>query len=81
MKQEVDVLAAFDIGRRDPRPIRFKFLEGGEKKTVEVYSELSREYIGMDRIDYECNSLSSRGNLLVYKLSYYRSNSRWVIEI
>ncbi|MBQ0041509.1 MAG: hypothetical protein KBS56_05715 [Clostridiales bacterium] len=81
MKQMVDVLVAFDIGRRDPRPIKFKFIESGKKLTVNVYSELSREYIGMNRIDYECNSLSSRGNLIVYKLSYYRNEGRWEIEM
>ena len=81
MKQKVDVLAAFDIGRRDPRPLRFKFIENGKKITVDVFSELSREYIGMSRIDYECNSLSSRGNLIVYKLSYYRNEGRWDIEM
>ena len=30
MKQIVDVLTAFDIGRRDPRPIKFKFIESGK---------------------------------------------------
>ena len=81
MKQEIAVLASFDIGKRDPRPVKFRLLEDGKKITVDVYSELGREYIGMDRIDYECNSLSSRGNLLVYKLSYFRSSSKWVIEM
>ena len=81
MKQQIDVLVAFDIGRRDPRPIKFKFIEGGRKLTVDVFSELSRQYIGMNRIDYECNSLSSRGNLIVYKLSYYRNEGRWEIEM
>ena len=80
MKQEVSVLAVFNIGSKDPKPVRFKVIEEGEKKPVNVYSVLSKEYIGMDRIDYECNSLSERGNLINYKLSYYRSNCRWVIE-
>ena len=78
MKQEVSVLAVFNIGSKDPKPVKFKVIEEGDKKTVNVYSVLGKEYIGMDRIDYECNSLSERENLINYKLSYYRSNCRYI---
>ena len=81
MKQEVSVLVAYEIGKRDPRPMRFKLIEDGSTRTVDVYSVLNKEYIGMDRIDYECNSLSSRGNLIVYKLSFYRKEGKWVINM
>ncbi len=79
MKQEVEVLTIYEIGKREPKPIRFKLVENGEKKTIDVYSELGREYIGMNRLDYECNSLSSKGSLIVYKLSYYRNEGGFLV--
>ena len=36
MRQAVDVLAVFDVGAMSPRPIRFKVVEHGIKKTVRV---------------------------------------------
>lgn len=81
MKQEVEVLTIYEIGKRDPKPIRFKLVENGIQKTVDVYSVLGKEYIGMNRLDYECNSLSSKGNLIIYKLSYYRNEGKWIFSI
>ncbi len=59
-------------------PVRFKILEGGSKLTVDVFSILGIEYIGTNRVDYSCNSLSSRGNLMNYTLSYYRQEGKWL---
>ena len=36
MRQAVDVLAVFDVGAISPRPIRFKVVEHGIKKTVRI---------------------------------------------
>ena len=36
MRQAVDVLAVFDIGAMSPRPIRFKVVDHGIKKTVRI---------------------------------------------
>lgn len=80
MKQEVDVMAVFEQGNRNPRPIKFRLIENGINLTVDVFQVLGSEHIGTRRLDYECNSLSSKGNLLVYKLQYYREDGRWVIE-
>lgn len=78
MKQQVDVLAKFNIGRNLPLPVRFKVLESGSKLTVEVYSILGMEYIGTNRVDFACNSLSRKGNMLNYTLSYYRREGEWL---
>lgn len=78
MKQEVNVLAKFKIGKSLPEPVRFQMVEEGTKIVVDIYSVLSTEYIGMNRIDFECNSLSQRGNFLCYTLSYYRKEGKWV---
>ena len=80
MKQEVDVVAVFEQGKRNPRPVKFRLREGGKRLTVDVFQILGSEYIGTRRMDYECNSLSSRGNLLVYKLQYYREDGKWIID-
>lgn len=80
MKQEVDVVAVFEQGKRNPRPVKFRLIEGGKRLTVDVFQILGSEYIGTRRMDYECNSLSSRGNLLVYKLQYYREDGKWIID-
>lgn len=81
MKQEVDVMAVFEQGKKNPRPVKFRCIESGKRLTVDVFQILGSEYIGTKRLDFECNSLSSRGNLLVYKLQYYRDDGRWVMEI
>lgn len=47
---------------------------------VDVYSVLGMEYIGTNRIDFECNSLSVRGNLLNYTLSYFRQEGKWIFS-
>lgn len=78
MKQQVDVLAKFNIGRTLPIPLRFKMLEGGSRLAIDVYSILGMEYIGTNRVDFSCNSLSSRGNLLNYTLSYYKKEGKWL---
>ena len=79
MKQEVDVMTLFKKGQRQPTPIKFRYIEKGEKLTVEIYDVLSFDYIGQNRIDYECNALSKRGNLICFVLQYYRSEGRWII--
>lgn len=81
MKQEVDVMAVFEQGKRNPRPVKFRCIESGRQLTVDIFQILGSEYIGTKRLDFECNSLSSKGNLLVYKLQYYRDDGRWVMEI
>lgn len=79
MKQDVDVVTIFERGHREPIPLRFKYIEKGSKLSVDVYDVLSYDYIGMNRIDYQCNSLSKRGNLIVYTLQYFRNEGRWII--
>ena len=46
MRQAVDVLAVFDVGALSPRPIRFKVVESGIKKTVRVTDIRNIEWLG-----------------------------------
>lgn len=78
MKQYIDVVAKFKKDGNLPIPIKFRLLEGGEKLLVDVHQILGHQYIGTNRIDFECNSLSQRGNLINYTLSYYRQEGRWM---
>ena len=80
MKQEVDVMAVFVKGTQLPRPVKFRLIEGGKKLTVDIFQIMGGEYIGTQRYVYDCNSLSSRGNLITYKLQYHRDDGRWIIE-
>lgn len=79
MKQEIDVVTVFNRGESCPKPIKFRIIENGTKLTVDVYDVLNYDYIGSNIINYECNSISRRGNLLTYKLQYYRKESKWII--
>lgn len=83
MKQQVDVLAAFDIGSSWPRPLKFKILENGIKKTVNI-SEINdiRDLGagGMARYEYTCRSAGSSGPI-TYRLMYYYTKGTWEIEI
>lgn len=83
MKQQVDVLASFDIGSDIPRPIRFKILENGVKKAVDVSEITNTERLGaggMVRIEYSCRS-AGRSGQIEYKLLYYYAKGAWDIEI
>lgn len=81
MKQEVDVMAIFEKGKREPRPVKFRMIESGGKLTVDVVDILSCEYIGMNRIDYECNAIAMSGKILSYKLIYFISDRKWIISV
>lgn len=83
MKQQVDVLAAFDTGSDIPRPIRFKILENGIKKPVDVTEVINTERLGaggMVRIEYTCRSAGQNGPMQ-YRLMYYYTKGSWEIEI
>lgn len=79
MKQDVDVVTVFERGSRQPRPIKFRYIENGVKLTVDVVDVLNFDYVGMNRIDYECNAMSKRGNMINYTLQYFRNEERWVL--
>lgn len=82
MKQAVDVLAVFDIGAVSPRPIRFKVVESGIKKTVRVTDIQNIEWLGaggMTRVVYDCFTVNG-GRRIPYKLLYYYQECRWEIE-
>lgn len=75
------VLTVFSDEYRYPRPLRFKIIEDGEEKTVEVSDVIKEENVGaggMSRIEYTCQSAGSRG-LIKYKLLYYYNKGRWSI--
>ena len=81
-KQPVDVLVAFEDGTKCPRPLRFKILENGIKKTVEVSEVTGTEWLGaggMSRIEYTCRS-AGRNGAIPYRLLYYYRECRWEIE-
>lgn len=81
MKQEVDVMTVFKKGERQPRPLKFRMMENGVKYSVDVVDILRYDYRGTNRIDYECNAVSSKGNMINYVLQYYRNEARWILEI
>ena len=66
MRQAVDVLAVFDIGAMSPRPIRFKVVDHGIKKTVRI-------------IVYDCLTVNE-GRRIRYKLFYFYHECRWELE-
>ena len=75
------VLTVFRDEYRYPRPLRFKIVEEGEEKTVDVSDILKEENVGaggMSRIEYTCQSAGSRG-LIKYKLLYYYNTGKWSI--
>lgn len=74
-------MAVFERGSPLPRPVKFRLVEGGEKRTVDVFQIMGGEYIGTQKYVYDCNSLSSKGNVINYKLSYFRREGRWLIEV
>lgn len=83
VRQEVDVLAVFDIGAMSPRPIRFKILEHGIKTTVKVSDIRNIEWLGaggVTRIEYDCVTVSE-GRRINYKLLYFYHECRWQIEM
>ena len=70
MRQAVDVLAVFDVGALSPRPIRFKVVESGIKKTVRVTDIRNIEWLGaggVSRIVYDCCTINE-GRRGSYKL-------------
>jgi hypothetical protein len=82
MKQAVDVLAVFDVGAISPRPIRFKVVDRGIKKTVRITDINNIEWIGaggMTRIVYDCCTVCE-GRRIEYKLLYFYRECRWEIE-
>lgn len=83
MKQEVDVLAVFDVGSRAPKPIRFKIRELGIKKTVPVTNISNVEWMragGNTRATYFCDTINA-GQRLSYSLHYYFQECRWEVEM
>ncbi|MBE6028032.1 MAG: hypothetical protein E7227_05395 [Clostridiales bacterium] len=82
MRQAVDVLAVFDVGALSPRPIRFKVVERGIKKTVRITDISNIEWLGaggMTRIAYDCLTVNE-GRRLRYKLLYFYHECRWELE-
>ncbi len=81
MRQAVDVLAVFDVGALSPRPIRFKVVERGIKKTVRVTDIKNIEWYGaggMTRIVYDCLTVCE-GRRIEYQLLYFYKECRWEI--
>lgn len=81
-RQPVDILAAFDIGSSQPRPLRFKLFENGIKKTVAISDITDITTLGaggMSRIEYTCRSNGNSG-VIEYKLLYFYRVNRWEIE-
>lgn len=79
MRQAVDVLAVFDVGALSPRPIRFKVVERGIKKTVRVTDIKNIEWYGaggMTRIVYDCLTINE-GRRIEYQLLYFYKECRW----
>ena len=82
MKQAVDVLAVFDIGALSPRPIRFRVVDSGIKKTVRVTDINNIEWLGaggMNRVVYDCCTVND-GRRILYKLLYFCHECRWEVE-
>ena len=82
MRQAVDVLAVFDIGAMSPRPIRFKVVDHGIKKTVRITDISNIEWLGaggMTRIVYDCLTVNE-GRRIWYKLFYFYHECRWELE-
>lgn len=82
MRQAVDVLAVFDVGALSPRPIRFKVVELGIKKTVRITDIRNIEWLGaggMTRIVYDCCTVSD-GRRIDYRLLYFYRECRWEVE-
>ena len=82
MRQAVDVLAVFDIGALSPRPLRFKVVDSGIKKTVRVTDIRNIEWVGaggMTRVEYDCCAVNE-GRRISYKLLYFYNECRWEIE-
>lgn len=83
MRQRIDVLAAFDNGARNPRPLRFKLIKHGVKTTVNVGSIKRAEYMGsggVTRIEYECETCND-DRAIDYKLIFFYRECRWEIEV
>ena len=82
MRQAVDVLAVFDVGAISPRPIRFKVVELGIKKTVRVTDIKNLEWLGaggVKRIVYDCFTVSE-GRRIRYRLMYFYGECRWELD-
>lgn len=82
LRQAVDVLAVFDIGALSPRPLRFKVVDSGIKKTVRVTDIRNIEWVGaggMTRVEYDCCTVNE-GRRISYKLLYFYNECRWEIE-
>ena len=82
MRQAVDVLAVFDIGALSPRPLRFRVVDSGIKKTVRVTDIKNIEWLGaggMTRVVYDCCTVNE-GRRIPYKLLYFYNECRWEIE-
>lgn len=79
MKQDVDVLAVFETGAEYPKPVRFKLLENGIKKTVSVGRITDVDHLGaggMLRYEYKCESPGA-AEALQYRLKYYYKKQMW----
>ena len=82
MRQDVDVIAIFESGKKQPRPLRFKLMETGEKVSVNIDQIKRVDAIGaglVKRLEYECESAGMRGRIK-YKLMYLYTEGRWIIE-
>ena len=82
MRQDIDVIAIFESGKKHPRPLRFKLMETGEKTSVNIDQIKRVESVGaglVKRLEYECESAGIRG-IIKYKLMYLYNEGRWIIE-
>lgn len=83
MKQQIDVIAIFDIGATAPRPLRFQILEDGVKSVVKVESIDLVQTVGAgfaSRVEFSCKS-TVRGRKIAYKLLYYYQDCKWEVEL
>lgn len=82
MRQDIDVIAIFESGKRKPRPIRFKLLEINEKISVNIDHITGTEEKGaglVKRFEYYCESVGIKG-VIKYKIIFLMVENRWVLE-
>lgn len=79
MTKEVDVLAVFDNAAMYPRPLRFRVIEQGLKKTVCITNIQNVEWLGAGgrtRVAFDCFTIVN-GKRINYVLNYYYNTLKW----
>ena len=83
MKQPIDALVVFEQGAAYPKPVRFKIMENGVKKAVDITEIVDVQDLGaggMIRREYTCRS-AGRNGPIEYRLLYYYTKGSWEIEL